>query len=203
MFNKLASSIVSRMERNAEIPPGDREIYLFGVWQGLFMLLNIATMILIGLISGAFLYVLVFALAYIPLRSFAGGYHAKTQVRCYIASIIMMVFVARASIILPLDSLLVAALLIVFSVLIIALAPVGNANKPLDDLEIKAYKTKVTKICVAEVLFALIFLSLGTLVVFIGVFWSLAIVLALLVLEKLFGQRIKKTILTEEPQSNP
>ena len=37
-----------------------------------------------------------FILAYIPIRSYAGGYHASTQLRCYILSNAVVVAVLIA-----------------------------------------------------------------------------------------------------------
>jgi accessory gene regulator B len=177
------------MESKGVISPEDREIYLFGIWQGLFMLLNIITMSLVGLVSGAFLYVLVFAFAYLPLRSFAGGYHAKTPLRCYFASTAITVLVAVMSLAITFNAHVLAVLLPIHGALIIALSPVGNANKPLDNLEKKVYKKKAVQICAVQVIIALGFIPVGVRFITVGIFWALLMVLVLQVTEKLFGHK--------------
>jgi len=142
MFSRLAVVITNRMEKDDIISSEDRDIYLFGIWQGLYMLFGLFTMILIGLLLGATLHVLIFASAYMPLRCFAGGYHAKTQLRCYIASIAISVFVSVMFLEISLSQSIKIMSLLIFGVLIIALSPVGNANKPLDCLEKKGVQKK-------------------------------------------------------------
>ena len=189
MYNKITYKIVNHIEASGGISSEDREIYLFGVWQGMFMFLGIGTMALVGLLFRAFPYILLFVIAFMPLRSFAGGFHAKTQLRCYLASTITTVFIAIVSPITVVNSSLMIALLLVFAMLIILLSPVGSANKPLDDLEKKVYKRKATKICLFEVFIALVFIPLGVHFVTTGIFWALVMVLILLLLELLFGKK--------------
>ena len=69
----------------------DKEIYLFGIYQGLIFLLNVVTALLTGIILDMFLESVLFLICFIPLRIFAGGYHAKTQFRCYVMSTVTTV----------------------------------------------------------------------------------------------------------------
>ena len=55
--------------------------------------INISSALIIGLIFGKFFEAAVFIVAYCSLRSFAGGYHAKTPLRCYVFSVIMLIIV--------------------------------------------------------------------------------------------------------------
>ena len=92
----------------------------------------------------------VFTVAYIPLRSFAGGYHAKTPFRCWVIS----------------NFLLIAALLIVryvshftaFFLLLTALSllclvvlmPVSDIHKKLSEKDRKKYRRKGLMILMVE-----------------------------------------------------
>lgn len=53
-------------------------------------MLNVSSDLIFGLILGMFFERIIFLVTYIPLRSFAGGYHAKTPVRCYFASLFLI-----------------------------------------------------------------------------------------------------------------
>lgn len=53
-------------------------------------LLNLFTIVTLGLIYGMLKEVSVFTLAYVPLRSYAGGFHAKTHMKCYVCSILII-----------------------------------------------------------------------------------------------------------------
>jgi len=189
MFNKLAIEITNYMETTNTIQSEEREIYLFGIKQVLFMLLGFFTMLLIGLLFRAFFYTVIFASAFIPLRSFAGGYHAQTQLRCYFASIAMTVFVAVMYLEVSLSNSVMVVLLLVFGTLIIALSPIGSANKPLDNLEKRVYKRKTLQICIAEIFIALVFILLRIQFITVGIFWALMMILVLQILEKLIGKK--------------
>ncbi|MCL2578182.1 MAG: accessory gene regulator B family protein [Defluviitaleaceae bacterium] len=179
--------ITDFMERHGAFEADDKEIYFFGTQQGLIYVLNLATLIFVGIISGAFWQMLFFALAFIPLRSFAGGYHTSTQLKCYMSSTAMAVIVALATRLVVMNSLLISVMLLMFTAVIMFMSPVGNRNKPLDDLEVKVYRKKARIICVVEFLMAVMFLFIGVSSITTGIFWAFAVMVLLLVLEKLFG----------------
>ena len=68
----------------------EKEIYRFGIQQGIMLLLNFITVLAIGFAYDMLFYVLVYISAYIPLRSYAGGFHAQTHMRCYSYSVIIL-----------------------------------------------------------------------------------------------------------------
>ena len=190
MFNRLAVEITNHMERTNTIESKEREIYLFGIEQGLFMLFGIVTMSFIGLLFGAFFYIVIFTSAFLSLRSFTGGYHAPTQLRCYISSTVMTILIAVMSLEVTFNTPRMIVVLFISGALIIALSPIGNANKPLDELEKKVYKRKAIQICIVEILIALVFILLDIQFITTGIFWALVMVLSLQVLEKLVGEKV-------------
>lgn len=60
----------------------EKEIYCFGICQLIMLLLNICTSFFISLCYGRIIEGMIFSSAYILLRSYAGGYHAKTRKKC-------------------------------------------------------------------------------------------------------------------------
>lgn len=54
---------------------------------GITVLINLISTIVIGVIAGNVFESIAFLVFYIPLRSYAGGYHASTPRRCYFISI--------------------------------------------------------------------------------------------------------------------
>lgn len=82
MWKGLTQNIVSRWVAAGVIEKDDAELYCYGVQQGGLVLLNIITSLMIGVWNQAVLETVLFLIAYIPLRSFAGGYHAKNTKRC-------------------------------------------------------------------------------------------------------------------------
>jgi len=91
---RLSSKIGNNLVHSNVVKEEDAEIYIYGINQILSSVVNVSSALIIGFIFGVFLEVAVFMAAYIPLRSFAGGYHAKTPLRCYIFSVIMLIVVS-------------------------------------------------------------------------------------------------------------
>ena len=71
------------------IDPEDQVIYRYGMQQLKGSLISIGTTLLIGILFHAVWASICFAAAYIPLRSFAGGYHARTPAMCYLWSTLL------------------------------------------------------------------------------------------------------------------
>ena len=69
----------------------EEEICQYGVQQLLTMTLNLVCTVVLGVIYGMLPESILIMVLYIPLRSYAGGFHAKTSFRCFIYSLIMMV----------------------------------------------------------------------------------------------------------------
>lgn len=72
------------------VKEGDTEKYIYGINQIFVSVLNVSSTLIIGWIFSVVLEIEVFMTTYIPLRSFAGGYHAKTPLRCYLLSLMML-----------------------------------------------------------------------------------------------------------------
>lgn len=158
MLKKLTTKAADILCRNGLIEQEEKEIYLFGIETALLKVIHYATMLLIGLCFGMVWQTAVFLLAYTVLRDYAGGYHAGSRMRCYLISWLMMLSVL---LIVQFCSAEVmfwtsAILSIPFYLLIFSLAPVGNINKPLDEIEQKRYgKTARIILSIEEVLSAL------------------------------------------------
>ena len=135
MFNYVSTRITEKMVKCGTVADQDKELYLFGIQQGLTNILNLVTTVIIGLVLGVLWQMLLFMAAYIPLRSFAGGYHAKTPLRCYILSVLLHTAIALAIKYVDLHIYFQLGLLISASITVFLLSPVGNENKPLDELE--------------------------------------------------------------------
>ena len=138
MTEKIMENVWKGMKTTGNVDEEDKEIYLFGFYQGLIFLLNLVTALLTGIILDMFL------VCFIPLRIFAGGYHAKTQFRCYVMStvttVILLYLIAFLQKNMGVEAI---ALYIIATCIIWKLAPVQDKNKPLDLDEQKKYRKRV------------------------------------------------------------
>lgn len=157
MFAKTAKQLVVHLEKNQIIKSDDRELYVYGFNQGLTILLNLVTTLGIGLLFGSTVQLVVFMVAYIPLRSYAGGYHARTPLKCYIISIIMLIVVSICLKYIALNHWWYWVLAVSSIFVIIFLSPVEDKNKPLDEIEVTVYRKRAIIIIMVEVVLSILF----------------------------------------------
>ena len=86
MFRGISAKLTDKLISLKTIDSDDREIYEFGIQHIFITLLNIITIVMIGFLLRSTGEALVFILAFIPLRIFAGGFHFSSPTRCYIFS---------------------------------------------------------------------------------------------------------------------
>lgn len=156
MFEVLSERITGWLLANEAIPREDKEIYRYGIQQGMIALLNLGTTMVIGVVFGKLLESILFMAAYIPLRSYAGGYHAKTAVRCYFFSIVMMSAVLWVMRYVTYYGLICVCLTAVSGSMIWLLVPVEDRNKPLDDVEKVVYRKRARGIVLTESIISLL-----------------------------------------------
>jgi len=174
MLNKLINKIVESLVKSGLIRREDKEIYLFGTETALLKIAHYSTMIIIGICFGMILQTIIFIIAYTALREYSGGYHASTRIRCYIISLLVMIFTLLFIKLCPIKIMLwISFFSLIFSyVLIFLMAPVENLNKPLDTEEQNRYRMIARIIATAEV-------SISFFLIFVNLQLSLTIALSL------------------------
>lgn len=175
LLAKLSQRIGDDLVRSNVIEAEDAEIYIYGINQILVSVLNVSSALIIGLIFGTLLEIAVFMAAYIPLRSFAGGYHARTPLRCYIYSLIMLIIVSIGLKYLHMEMWVYYAVLLTAVLIVLVLSPVEDKNKPLDDLEYKVYKKRAIIIAAIELIVSIVFKLIGLDSLFVAVVYSFAV----------------------------
>lgn len=135
-------------EIDEEFLEENAEIIEFGRQQGRLLLTGLVIAAAMAALLGVFWPGVLFLAAFVPLRSYAGGYHADTQRACNIQSllIVLAVYLGLRFAAVPRLLLALAAGLSLF--VIVLWAPVENSNKRLDALEKKVYG-KRTRIAAA------------------------------------------------------
>ena len=161
MFAKASDAITEAMIQNHAIKEDDRELYRYGVQQCLLAILNICTYILIGVVCKVFWQSVVFIIAYIPLRHYAGGFHAKTPVRCYLYSIVLITAAFLAIRFIPWTNLICGLILLLNLICVLILSPVESANKRLDSIEKRVYRKRSYLIAASEISIAFVCMVIG------------------------------------------
>ncbi len=158
MFYRASICIADILEQQNKFIAEDKELYRYGIQQGLNLALNILTTIIIGVLCGMIYPSILFLICYIPLRSFCGGYHTKTHLRCYIYSVIMITGILLVAKYFTFSVLMYEILVLGSLVVIFLLAPVEDKNKVLDSDEKRVFRKRACIIVLFEVLIYHIFL---------------------------------------------
>ena len=164
-MDKVAESIVNWQIQKNVIKAEDRAVYVYAYEILLMRISSLLIAVIVGALTDNLTGVLVFLASYIPLRTYAGGYHARDSIRCMIDSTLLIAAVAVITKLplfreVSLGLLVFAAAGLISCLFIFVLAPVADENKPLDDIERKHYALRAKIISAIEVLAAFIcFLS--------------------------------------------
>ena len=153
----VSDKIVDSLIQVGVVPLEDKALYAYGVRQGIFMVINLMTTIFIGLMVGMVWQSIIFILAYIPIRSYAGGYHASSPLTCYLLSIPFMTAALLGVKWIPWNSHICFIALVCSGLIIVFLAPVEDSNKPLDQIEHRAYKRKSCVILIIHISIMILF----------------------------------------------
>lgn len=151
MFADISEFLTHQLEDENIISSDKRELYKYGFQNGMILILNFITSLIIGALFGMFLEIILLLAAYIPFRSYAGGHHASSAEKCYIvSSAIEAIWVCMLKFEIIPARLLIAMLIIGVCVCLL-LAPVESKNKSLDEQERRIYKKMALIILSAEV----------------------------------------------------
>lgn len=157
MFVKIADNIVKWMLNSQIIEENKAVICRWGISHILDTAFNISTFLIIGILFNMPVETIVFTLGYIPLRIYAGGYHAKTPFRCWCLSNIILaislVIVQNAE-----KCYIAFGILSLIAVMgLIILMPVEDLHKPLDENDRKKYKKRGVAILAVEICISVVF----------------------------------------------
>lgn len=142
-MDKVVEGIVSILHKNSIVNDENIDVVRYGIEIVLLKILFFLTILFIGIITNSVVNILIFMLFYKPLRTYAGGYHAKTRIGCYIVSVLMLLLMLiSVKLVSNFDALTnaVYVIAVISGVIIWILAPVETSNKPLDMVEKSRYR---------------------------------------------------------------
>ena len=144
MLANIATFLTNKLVLNGNILSEDSEIYKYGFEMGIAQVINILSTLLIGLFLGMALESMVFLAAFMTLRTYAGGYHSSSHVKCYLISTITVIAILGGAKIIMNYQCLIAAVAtgIIGTILVMSLAPIEDANKPQDEVEHKVFRKR-------------------------------------------------------------
>ncbi len=183
MFRRISENIASEMISAGVITSEEKDVYQYSMELLIAMSVNLISSVVLFAVFGKLLEGLTFLAAFLPLRTYSGGYHASNYIKCYVLSIAIMVGLLFCLTMIPASCLQSLAVFLspMAALIIFILSPVGSANKPLDEKETFVYRIISRRILAVElVLIALLLVLKLTMPAFIAAYSMGAIALALI-----------------------
>lgn len=142
-MDKILNLIVGIVEDNDSINCEEKEVIRYGLELMLLKVLFWCLIIVTGIIMGCLRICLIYNLMFLVLRSYAGGYHAKTRMRCLIQSVITVIAALTAVKVCCENTFAAAVMAIVAFICGLAVwkfAPVDTESRQLDNEEILRFR---------------------------------------------------------------
>jgi len=183
MISNITNHVVQNLLQANIIDQEEIEVYEFGIETFFSDVFNLITTAMIGILIGQLWECFIFQVTFISLRSFAGGYHASSEWKCWILSNAMVTGVLLLSRRLPMwfGPGVGLFLLLAAAGVILLLAPVENENNPLDSDEVESYKRRVRMMVLISVLSGILLYGLSSSFFWIIVLAVLSVALSLVI----------------------
>ncbi len=165
MINKISVLLSEGIGSKLNSSDDEKEVYAYSIEVLLSLLLNLIIISVAAYIMNKKWELLVFIIFFSGLRSYAGGYHARTHVECMFISLSIFVISAMCSTYLKQYGEFILVFGIIFSTLMVFwLAPAESENKPLSENKRKRYKviSRIIVIALSLTAVALYFLRAET-----------------------------------------
>ena len=140
MLERFAKWLVGKMLASQAIPKEDAPLVSFGIVQGLRTIIEIVILLITSFVFKLFWQGVIILLVFIPLRIYAGGYHAKTPMRCAVKTWLLFLGILLWLKFVPANVWAQIILLLVTFVSLWKFAPVQHPNKPLEEYEVLKYR---------------------------------------------------------------
>ena len=142
MIERLSEKFVGKLISGGIISETDADVYLFGFFQLVMMLLNIVTTIVLGVLFELLLPCILLNVSYIAIRTSAGGHHADSPMRCYVNSTIMISVLLAVIKWITFQRTVSVIMLAVAIIFIWITAPVETENNQLDETEKSVHRKR-------------------------------------------------------------
>lgn len=144
MIEGISNNISSTWAKNGIIKAENEELYSYGLQLIFSTFFNTTIVIVVSILCGTPFAWVPFLAAFIPIRTTAGGYHAKSNLACVasfcstymVLLLVSITWMSKAPV--PVSASLALASLVI----IIATSPVQSTNKPLTEARAKINRKK-------------------------------------------------------------
>ena len=151
-MKNISSGIADMLWTQGIIQEDDIDKCKYGIDIFISSFLEIISILVIAAILGNFIETVLLFVFFIPLRIYAGGYHADTKLKCYFISLVMYGFSYTLANITPSGMfVLINVIGTLFSlIMVLIMAPIIHINKNVNDIERRNYRKISIEICLVE-----------------------------------------------------
>ena len=176
-MRNIARNIAVLLTSHGIIQEDDTDKCRYGLEIFISSLLELTSILLVSIFMNNFLETVLFFIAFIPLRVYAGGYHADTHMKCYLVSLGVYGLFTMIMRIMPVSwyTYVIYINIALSEMIVFMFAPVRHSNKTLTPQETNTYKEISIIICTIEL--AIIIFCL---IVFKKNVWIMAFTLGLM-----------------------
>lgn len=143
MLERLSEKFSQQLINSSIISEEDYDIYTYGFFQLIMMILNISTSLALGIVFKLLIPCILLNIAFIPLRINAGGYHADSPVRCYVNSTAIIALLLAIFKWISFPIFVPVIMVTVSSIMIWFFAPVDTADNPCNEIERAVYGKRI------------------------------------------------------------
>ena len=86
MLQVITERITEQFVQNGIVKENEKEIYAYGIRNGIVLFANILVVLAFGLVLSDVAGMLFFIVSYQLLRSYAGGFHLSNHTQCFLFS---------------------------------------------------------------------------------------------------------------------
>lgn len=148
MINKISAILSEEIKLRLNSSDNEKEIYAYSIEVLISLFINFFILSCTAYILKKQAEFITFIVFFPGLRTYAGGYHAKTHIECIALSLCIFVISALSSTYLIGYGKIILASGIIFSIIMVFLfAPAESENKPLSKKKHEKYK-KISRIIV-------------------------------------------------------
>ena len=160
MMERIAKKLTAYIIGKGIVAESEEKIYLYGFQMGLELISNLIVSILIAIKMDMLPQAAIFFIVFIPIRSYAGGFHFEKYLHCFILSVVTYVGVLELSQILTIAGEIHIVADVVLLILVRYLFPVQNVRRMIDEDEKRYFSKKLQQILVADFVLIVVLLVL-------------------------------------------
>ncbi len=167
MIEKISKKILSFVAAYVPMDEDTTEVYQYGIEISISTALNILITMMIAFIVGDPLCGIIFLICMVLIRSYSGGYHAESYLKCNCTMVVMFSLAFGISKLLVYFNLaefhIMASALMLAFIPLYAFSPVKNEHKPLSEKKTKKCRIASIVLYIFTGLVGLFGVSIGSL----------------------------------------